>query len=81
MIKYDHRLFKAKRKLLGITQEELAKECLVTKATIINVEGRNTHYRSTTLLVGLVLDWIADEKGMLEAFYALEEAAENGAIV
>lgn len=77
MIKYDHRLFKAKRKILGLTQEELAKQCLVSTATISNIESKNTHYSSTALLVGLVLDWIADEKGMLDAFYKLEAAAEN----
>lgn len=72
MAEYDPLLFVAKRKILKLTREQLAKECKLTQMTIYNIETGKTHVPSTILLIGLVLDWLADEQGKLNEFYVLE---------
>lgn len=72
MVEYDSRLFKKKREILGLTRQQLGKECKLTQTTIYNVEIGITKKPSTVLLIGLVLDWLADEQGKLNEFYILE---------
>ena len=72
MIDYDPKLFRIKRNVLGLSQDQLAKECRVSRPTISMVERNQSLTPSTILLIGMVLDNIADEKGMLETFYAIE---------
>ena len=72
MIDYDPKLFRIKRHVLGLSQGQLAKECRISRPTISMVERNQSLTPSTILLIGMVLDNIADEKGMLETFYALE---------
>ena len=70
---YNPKLFKKKRAILGIKASELAEQCKLTKATISNVETGRTNNPSTILLIGLVLDILADEAGMMDAFYEIEK--------
>ncbi len=72
MIDYDPKLFRIKRHILGLSQEQLANKCRITRPTISTVERNKNLTPSTILLIGMVLDNIADEKGVLETFYALE---------
>lgn len=76
MPEYNPELFQAKRNLLGMTAEELAKECKVTRQTITNVEIGKTRKPVTVLFIGLVLDILADEQGKLDAFYELEKGKQ-----
>lgn len=70
---YDPKLFKKKRKILEISAEKLAEECKLTRMTINNVETGRTNNPSTILLIGLVLDVLADEAGMMDVFYEIEK--------
>lgn len=72
MIEYDPKLFKKKRKILGLTRQQLADTCHLSRATIYNIESGRSQASSSILLIGLVLDWIADEQNKLEVFYILE---------
>lgn len=72
MIDYNPALFEKKRELLGLSRKQLADECKLTRATIRNIETQASSSASTALLVGLVLDWLADEQGKLDEFYILE---------
>lgn len=70
---YDFKLFKKKRKVLGITALELAEQCKLTRQTIYNIETGRSDNQSTILLIGLVLDILADEAGMMDVFYEIEK--------
>jgi len=73
MVEYDPKLFKKKREILGLTQQQLGDECHLTRITIYNAETRSANVaHSSILLIGLVLDWLADEQGKLDEFYILE---------
>lgn len=73
MIDYNPALFEKKRELLGLTRKQLADECKVAVGTIYNIEAQpSKSTASITLLIGLVLDWLADEQGKLDEFYILE---------
>lgn len=72
MIDYNPALFIKKRKLLGLTQKQLADKCNLTGATIHNIEAKASGSPASILLIGLVLDWLADEQGKLDEFYILE---------
>lgn len=72
MIDYNPALFEKKREILGLSRKQLADECKVTRATIRNIETQTAGSAASTLLVGLVLDWLADEQGKLDEFYILE---------
>ncbi len=71
-MEYDPLLFAAKRKILKLTRKQLAERCKLTQTTIYNIETGKTNVPSTILLIGLVLDWFADEQGKLNEFYILE---------
>lgn len=60
----DRELFKRKRIFLGLSQQQLAKECNLSQGTISALE--NGYYASpiTITRVGNVLNRIAKEKGM-----------------
>jgi len=70
---YNPKLFKKKREALGITQSELAEQCKLTRMTIYNVEKGKTDSPATVLLIGLVLDILADDAGMMNVFYEIEK--------
>lgn len=70
---YDPKLFKKKREVLGINATELAEQCKLAFTTIYNVEAGRSTCQSTILLIGLVLDILADEAGMMDVFYEIEK--------
>lgn len=77
---YDWRLFKAKREMLGMTQQEFADKCRLGQPTISNIErGRYSKQRGThtCLLVGLVLDALAYEQGKMEEIYQIELSSQK----
>ncbi len=69
---YDPKLFKTKRLVCEITMEELASICHLTRQTLSNIESGRTINEATTILIGLALDGIAEEKGLVQVFEALE---------
>lgn len=80
VVDYDWRLFKSKREMLGLTQTEFAEKCGLSQPTVSAIERgdyakkRGVH---TILLVGLVLDAVADEQGKMEDIYQLELAVQK----
>lgn len=77
---YDWRLFKTKRETLGLNQTELAEKCGLGQPTVSAIErGEYAKKRGvhTVLLVGLVLDALADEQGKMEDIYQIELAAQK----
>lgn len=80
VVDYDPTLFKAKREMLGLNQTEFAEKCGLSQPTISAIEkGHYAKQRSihTLLLVGLVLDALADEQGKMEDIYQIELAAQK----
>lgn len=71
---YDQSLFKQKRELLGLSIGDLAEACHLSKQTMYNLENNKKMSRSTILLIGLVLDILADDQGKLVDFYSLENS-------
>lgn len=77
---YDPKLFKKKRNLLGLSQQQLAQETNVSQSTISGLEnGISCGAPVTITHIGNALTAIAEKKGMLDVFYALEAADEKGA--
>ena len=80
VVDYDPTLFKAKREMLGLNQTEFAEKCGLSQPTISVIEsGKYTKPRGihTLLLVGLVLDALADEQGKMEDIYQIELASQK----
>ena len=69
---YNPALFKFKRQILGLTSDELARECFVSRQTISAIENGRNKSKSMILLIGLVLDIKASEKP--ETIQELREA-------
>lgn len=63
--KYDAKLFKYQRRVLGITAQELADICRCTRQTIRNVENGTNRSESMTIVIGLALEGLAKERGVV----------------
>ena len=72
-ISYDPTLFKKKRETLGLTRKELASACNLSVQTLYNIEYGKRLHKSTILLVGLILDAIADDNDMMDDIYEIEK--------
>lgn len=80
VVDYDWRLFESKRKMLGLTQTEFSEKCGLSQPTVSAIEhGKYAKQRGihTILLVGLVLDVLAEEQGKMEDIYQIELAAQK----
>ena len=76
---YNPKLFKTKRTLLGLSQQQLAKESNLSQATISAVENGFSCTAPVTIThIGNTLNAIAEKQDMLERFYKLEADAEKG---
>ena len=71
---YNPDIFRMKRKVLEISASKLAKICKVSRQTIHRIEREGNDYgcESTILLIGLVLDKIAEERGLTSVFESME---------
>ena len=57
---YDQSLLRPKRILLSLSTGELSEHCGLTRQTIRNIEKGRSKNPSTILLIGLVLDILAE---------------------
>ena len=70
--KYDPKLFRTKRILCDMTQQELADICRISKPSVSHIECGRTIAGPSITLIGLALDKIASEKRLSELFAVLE---------
>lgn len=77
MKNYDPSMFRAKRELLGISRKQLARETFLANETLRKAENGEEVWRSTELLIGLVLDIIAARQGQTEEIARLERNWKN----
>lgn len=70
---YDPKLFKIKRRVLGLTCEDLAKICRTTRQTVSNIDAGRSKSRSIITFLGYTMDMIAEEKGFSEVFRIIEK--------
>lgn len=76
---YDQKLFKRKRNLLGLSQQQLAQEANISQATISAVENGFSCASPVTIThIGQTLNTIAEKKGLLEEFHKIEITSNNG---
>lgn len=61
---YDTKLFKFKRRVLGVSVRELADICKCDDKTILNIENGVPARETTIIVVGLALDGLAEEQGV-----------------
>lgn len=77
---YDPTLFRAKRQILGFTQTQLADKCGLGQATIVGIENGSydgKRSRHTILLVGLVIDALAEMADKMDDIYAIERRGNH----
>ena len=73
---YDPKLFKVKRVVLDLSQEDLAIVCKTTRQTVSAIEnGHKLSDLPIITLIGLALDGFAEEKGerTVRLFSAMED--------
>lgn len=60
--KYDAKLFKYQRRVLGVSIRELADVCRCDVKTIMNAENGTCARESTIIVIGLALEGLAEEQ-------------------
>lgn len=72
---YNPAYFKAKRRLLGYRNVDISNLCGLTRQTISNIETNRIPSKTTTLIIGICLDRLAErceDEAIRKAYEALD---------